>query len=165
MVQCSQYCTVHCSGAKEVFRTIAELKLEKQVHIYVGQERERLLKEMQEIFVEGNPQVWWLRLKYKPESYVFEVDEPWKEIRRFFDRDEEVYFIIEDADIFSEQLLCKAKISQVIEIVDNSEMLFEYNLISINYDRFMCETDHDEYLFIDRRGSGSSYATGISESG
>lgn len=50
MVQCSQYCTVHCSGAKEVFRTIAERKLEKQVHIYVGRERERLLKEMQENF-------------------------------------------------------------------------------------------------------------------
>ena len=155
MVWCSEDCTVHCSEAKEVFRTIAELKLEKEVHIYVGQERDRLLKEMQEIFVEGNPRVWWLSLKYKPERYVFEVNEPWKEIVRFFDKDEMVYFIIEDAYIFSEQMLCKAKISQVIEIVENSEMVFEYNLVSLNYDRFMCETDHDEYLFVNRSGEGN----------
>lgn len=129
---------------KEIGEAISNLKIEAKVKVFKGEEKKRILLKLQETFVNGNPRVWWLSLKYTPTSFVFEQEAPFREIVNFFDKEEEVWFVIEDDD----QLLYKTKISHVIDIIGDC-ICFEYNLISENYDRFLCETDHDEFLFID----------------
>lgn len=90
--------------------------------------------------------MWWLSLKYKPKSFIFDLEQPYKEIVNFFNKEEDVWFVVEDDN----QLLYKTKISYVIDIIGECSG-FEYNIISENHDRFLCENDHDEFLFIDLR--------------
>lgn len=131
---------------KEISEAISDLKIEEKVKIFTGEEKNSILLKLKEIFVSGDPRVWWLSLKYKPESFVFELKQSYKEIDNFFNKEEEVWFVVEE----DEQLLYRTKISYVIDIIGECSG-FEYNIISENYDRFLCENDHGEFLFIDLR--------------
>ena len=133
---------------KEISKAILDLKIKDKVKVFTGDEKNSILSKLQKIFVVGNPRVWWLSLKYKPISYVFEQKEQYKKIADFFDKEEEVWFVVEDEFNNNEQLLYKMKITYVIDIIGEC-MGFEYNIISEDYNRFLCETDHDEFLFID----------------
>ena len=134
---------------KEIREAISYLKIEKKVKIITGKEKNKILLKLQKIFVSGNPRVWWLSLKYRPVSFVFKQEKPYEKIVNFFDETEDVWFIVEDTD----QLLYKLKVSDVIDIIANCSY-FEYNIISETYDKFLCETDHNEFLYIDiSRGS------------
>lgn len=133
--------TIEC----EIKQVIKDLKLEKKVEIFVGEEREQILLKLKNIFVCGNPRVWWLSLKWKPRSLFFE-GETYKDLSNHFSEEEEVWFVIEE----DEQLLYRTKISCVISIIENCS-LFEYNVISKDLKRFICETDHDDILYIDLR--------------
>lgn len=135
----------------ELIEAISDLKIEDKVQKFTGEEKTRILFKLQEKFVSGNPRVWWLALKYKPTSFVFERQDPYKEIINFFDKEEEVWFVIEDEFNANEQILYKTKILYVIDIIEENYTYFEYNIISENHDRFLCQTDHDEILFIDLR--------------
>lgn len=134
----------------ELMEAISDLKIEDKVQKFTGEEKERILFKLQEKFVSGNPRVWWLALKYKPTSFFFERQDPHKEIVNFFDK-EEVWFVIEDEFNANEQILYKTKIRYVIDIIEENCTYFEYNIISENYDKFLCQTDHDDILFIDLR--------------
>lgn len=131
---------------EEIMEAILNLKIEDKVKAFRGQEKKNILLKLQEFFVNGNPRVWWLSLKYKPLTFIFKQEEPFREIVKFFNKEEDVWFVIED----DEQLLYKTKISHVIDIIGEC-ICFEYNIISENYDRFLCETDHGDFLFIDLR--------------
>lgn len=137
---------------QEVIGAIEILKIEDEVQLFTGEKRECILAELQEKFIVGNPRVWWLSLKHKPIVYSFVQEDPDEEfvyphekIIDFFDLEEIVWFVIED-----EPLLLKTTVSHVIEIIENC-IPFEYNLVSENYDRLLCETDHDDLLFVDLR--------------
>ena len=127
-------------------QSISILEKEDKVKIYVGQERKENLKKIQDIFVNGNPRVWWIALKYKTISFVFDQEEPYRRITDFFDAEENVWIIIED----DERILLKANVSDIIDIISECSY-FEYNIVSQNFDRYLCETDHNEMLFIDLR--------------
>lgn len=129
---------------EEIMESISNLKIQEKVKVIKGEEKKNILLEIQETFVNGNPRVWWLSLKYEPTSFVFKQEKPYKEIVNFFDKEEDVWFVIEDDN----QILLKTKISHVIDIIGDCTY-FEYNIISRNYDRFLCETDHGDFLFID----------------
>ena len=131
---------------KEIREAISILEIEDKVKIYVGQERKENLKKIQDIFVNGNPRVWWIALKYKTISFVFDQEEPYRRITDFFDAEESVWIIIED----DERILLKAIVSDIIDIISECSY-FEYNIVSQNFDRYLCETDHNEMLFIDLR--------------
>lgn len=131
---------------KEIREAISILEIEDKVKIYVGQERKENLKKIQDIFVNGNPRVWWIALKYKTISFVFDQEEPYRRITDFFDAEENVWIIIED----DERILLKANVSDIIDIISECSY-FEYNIVSQNFDRYLCETDHNEMLFIDLR--------------
>ena len=131
---------------KEIREAISILEIEDKVKIYVGQERKENLKKIQDIFVNGNPRVWWIALKYKTISFVFDKEEPYRRITDFFDAEENVWIIIED----DERILLKANVSDIIDIISECSY-FEYNIVSQNFDRYLCETDHNEMLFIDLR--------------
>ena len=135
----------------ELMEAISDLNIEDKVQKFTGEEKERILFKLQDKFVDGNPRVWWLALKHKPTSFIFERQDPYKEIVKFFDKEEEVWFVIEDEFNANEQILYKTKILYVIDIIEENYTYFEYNIISENYDRFLCQTDHDEILFIDLR--------------
>lgn len=129
---------------EEIMESISNLKIQEKVKVITGEEKKNILLEIQKTFVNGNPRVWWLSLKYKPTSFVFKQEKPYKKIVNFFDKEEDVWFVIENDD----QILLKTKISHVIDIIGDCTF-FEYNIISKNYDRFLCETDHGDFLFID----------------
>lgn len=129
----------------EINQAIEELKLEEKVEIFAGKEREKILLQLKSVFVRGNPRVWWLSLKWKTKSLFFE-GETYKDLINHFSEDEMVWFVIEE----DEQLLYRTKISYIISILENCS-LFEYNLISEDLKRFICETDHDDILYIDLR--------------
>ena len=61
-----------------------------------------------------------------------------------------MWLVIED----DEQLLYKTNISHIINIISECSY-FEYNIISQNFDRFLCENDHNEFLFVDLRNKSS----------
>ena len=130
---------------EEIMTAITNKKIEREVQVFTDEEKHIILKKIQEIFVCGNPRVWWLALKYKPKSYVFKGKESYKKIADFFDKEENVWFIIEE-----DRLLYKTKILYIIDIIADCSY-FEYYIISEKYDRFLCETDHGEFLFVDRR--------------
>ena len=138
------------SYEKEIKDAILNLEIEDKVEEFTGEERRSILQKIQDFFVIGNPRVWWLSLRYKPESFVFEQEEPYKKITDFFAGGEEVWLVIED----DKQLLYKTNISHIINIISECSY-FEYNIISQNFDRFLCETDHNEFLFIDLRNKCS----------
>lgn len=129
---------------EEIMESISNLKIQEKVKVITGEEKKNILLELQKTFVNGNPRVWWLSLKYEPTFLVFKQEKPYKEIVNFFDKEEDVWFVIENDD----QILLKTKISHVIDIIGDC-IYFEYNIISKNYDRFLCETDHGDFLFID----------------
>lgn len=131
---------------EQISEAISDLKSEEKIKIFTGEEKNSILLKLKGIFVNGDPRVWWLSLKYRPEFFVFELEQPYKEIVHFFDKEEDVWFVIED----DEQLLYKTKILYVIDIIGECSV-FEYNIISENYDRFLCENDHGAFLFIDLR--------------
>lgn len=133
---------------KEINEAISSLKIEEKVKIFEGEKKREFLQKMQDFFVVGNPRVWWLSLKYKPVTFVFEQEDSYKRITDFFGEDEEVWWVIED----EEQLLYKTNISHIINIISECSY-FEYNIITQNYDRFLCENDHNEILFIDLRNN------------
>lgn len=131
---------------KEIREAISDLKIEEKVKVFTGDEKYSILLKLKESFVSGNPRVWWLSLKYRPKSFIFKLEQPYKKIVNFFNKEEDVWFVVEDDN----QLLYKTKILYVIDIIGECSC-FEYNIISENYDRFLCENDHGEFLFIDLR--------------
>lgn len=138
------------SYEKEIKDAISNLEIEDKIEEFTGEERRSILQKIQNFFVIGNRRVWWLSLRYKPESFVFEQEEPYKNITDFFAGEEEVWLVIED----DEQLLYKTNISHIINIISECSY-FEYNIISQNFDRFLCENDHNEFLFVDLRNKSS----------
>lgn len=135
---------------EEIREAISVLKIEEEVKVFTGEEKNRILIRLKEIFVKGNPRVWWLSLKYKPQFFVFEEKYPYKKIVDFFNEKEDAWFVVEDEYNNGDQLLYKTKISYVIDIIGECSG-FEYNIISDNFDRFLCENDHGAFLFIDHR--------------
>ena len=131
---------------KEISDAISSLKIEDKVKIFTAEQKREVLQKIQAFFVVGNPRVWWLSLKYKPVTFIFEQENSYKRITDFFGEEEEVWLVIED----EEQLLYKTNISCIINIISECSY-FEYNIITQNFDRFLCENDHDEFLFIDLR--------------
>ena len=131
----------------EIREAILHLKIEEKVKEYKGEERKRILKKIKEVFVSEDPRVWWLSLKYIPKSFVFEQEMPYKEITRFFSAEEDIWFVVEDMDA-NDQLLYKTKVSHVIDIISNCSG-FEYNIVSENCEKYLCENDHNEFLYID----------------
>jgi len=130
----------------EIRRAITDLKIEEKVKEYFGAERKAIIQKLKDIFVNGEPRVWWLSLKHIPRSFAFIQDEPYKEIAGFFKSEEEVWFVVEDADN-DDQLLYKTSVSNVIDIISACSY-FEYNIVSENCDKLLCENDHDEFLYI-----------------
>ena len=130
---------------KEVNEAIANYKIENEVIVFKGDEKESILQSLQDIFVIGNPRAWWLSLKDKPTSYICNDEQSYKYIKNFFKEEEEVWFIVED----DECLLYKTKIINVINIIGDCSF-FEYNIISKDYRKFLCENDHGEFLYIRR---------------
>jgi len=125
-------------------QAILNLKIEDKVKVFTGEEKNSILLKLKEFFVIGEPRVWWLSLKYTPKCFVFKQEYPYKEIVNFFDEKEDVWFIIED----NAQLLYKTKVSHVVDIISECSY-FEYNIISKDYNKFLCENDHDQFLYID----------------
>lgn len=130
----------------EIMEAIINLNIENEVKVFTGEEKEHILSKLQEIFVTGNPRVWWLSLKYKPISFIIEEPDSisYKRIADFFDKEEVVWFVVED----DARLLYRTKVSHVVDIIGQCRF-FEYNIISKNLERFLCETEHDEFLYID----------------
>ena len=133
----------------EIREAIQYLEIEEKVKEYKSEERKRILQKIKEVFVRGDPRVWWLSLKYVPKSFVFEQEFPYMEIARFFDEKEALWFIIEDIGD-DDQLLYKTSVSNVIDIISNCAF-FEYNVVSENCEKYLCENDHNEFLYIDIR--------------
>ncbi|MBQ2802443.1 MAG: hypothetical protein IJF07_00925 [Lachnospiraceae bacterium] len=75
----------HGEIVSDIYDTIEVLHLKEEVQILEGEERRQVLQNLQDIFVEGNPRVWWLSLKYQPRTYVFDEERPWLHITDFFD--------------------------------------------------------------------------------
>jgi hypothetical protein len=131
----------------EIREAIIELKIENKVKAFSGEKKNNILLKLKSIFVRGDPRVWWLSLKYKPTSYVFEEQLAYKKINYFFNENDDVWFVAED-DVYDEPLLYKTKVSFVIDIIGGCTG-FEYNIISENCEKYLCENDHGEFLYID----------------
>lgn len=71
---------------KEINEAISSLKIEEKVKIFEGEKKREFLQKMQDFFVVGNPRVWWLSLKYKPVTFVFEQEDSYKRITDFLER-------------------------------------------------------------------------------
>ena len=135
---------------KEINEAMAYLSINDEVTVFSGRQKENLLSHLQSQFVIENPRVWWLSLKYQATAYDFDGD--YKQITQFFDKNEKVWFIVED----DECLLYQIKVSNIIDIIGECSC-FEYYLISENEKRFLCETDHGVFLYVDREKNKNNF--------
>jgi hypothetical protein len=129
----------------EIKSAIEALDLKSQVAFFEADPKEKVIIEIKDIFVFENPRVWWLSLKYKPQSLKFDdYQYQYKNIINFFDENEIVWFIVEDDEL----ILLKLKAKDIIKIISECSY-FEYYIISLDKTRFLCENDHNEFLYID----------------
>lgn len=134
---------------QEIMEAIQNLNIQDKVRVIKGEEKDHMLSRFHSIYVVGEPRVWWLSLKYKPDIFSFEEDGAlsFQRIADFFDSEEEVWFVVED-EFRDDQLLYKAKVRHILAVIGDCSC-FEYNIVSENGERFLCETDHDMFLYID----------------
>jgi hypothetical protein len=128
----------------ELINAIQELCISNQVFEIIGDEKYAVMEEIKNKFVVGNPRVWWLSFKKKPQNYVFDDEFQYRRIVDFFNYDEWCYFIAE----LNELHVFKLSIKNVINII-NECSFFEYYIISTDLIRLLCETDHGDLLFIE----------------
>lgn len=125
----------------EILDAIKILKLENEffeIHDY------ELLKTIQDIFVIGNPRVWWLSLKFVPAKLSGQNEFEYIEISKYFDQDSICYFITELDEIH----VFQSKIKFIGEVIGECSF-FEYYVVDDKKEKFVCETDHGDLLYID----------------
>lgn len=103
-----------------------------------------LLKKIQAIFVHNNPGVWWLSLKYSPSKLIAKNEFEYLEISNYLDAESSCYFIAE----LDHTHLFKSKVKHVQDVIGECSF-FEYYVIDKKIEKFMCETDHGDLLYID----------------
>jgi hypothetical protein len=127
----------------ELINAIQELGIADQVSELTGDNKTSILKEIMEKFVDGNPRVWWLSFKKKPQNYIFEDEFQYKRIVHFFNDNEICYFVTELNDLH----IFKTSIKNIIDMI-NECSFFEYYIVNLNLTDLLCETDHGDLLFI-----------------
>lgn len=125
----------------EILDAVKILKLEKEfveIHNY------ELLKTIQNVFVIGNPRVWWLSLKFVPIKLAVQNEFEYLEISKYFDQNSVCYFITELDDIH----VFQTKIKFLQDVISECSF-FEYYVVDEKMEKFICETDHGDLLHID----------------
>lgn len=126
----------------EIKDAIKALRLEREIKEYFNDEKDKIINKIKYKFVSGNPRVWWLSLKYKPKNFIYTDNYQYRRIGELLN-EEECFFIpeLEDIHVF------ETKVQYVIKIIENSSF-FEYYIVNKSITKFLCETDHGDFLFI-----------------
>ena len=97
-------------------------------------------------FVDGNPRVWWLRLKKKPRTVDTDNSEDFHYLRENWPHtDDSCYFIPENEK--NHPIIFNATLEGVIKVLGNSSF-FEYYLVGKQFDWLLIENDHNELLIV-----------------
>lgn len=128
----------------EIQDAIGVLNLKNKIHEITNDD---LLKLIQNRFVKGNPRVWWLSFKFPFQQVKVEKEDfEYLEISNYFDKDEECYFICE----LNQIRMFKSKIKHIQDVIGECSF-FEYYVVNLDLTRLICETDHGDLLYIDKR--------------
>ncbi len=127
----------------ELISAIQCLCISGQVFEIVGDEKYYVIEQIKNKFVVGDPRVWWLSFKKKPQNFIFDDEFQYKRIVDFFNENDNCYFITELNDLH----VFKLSIRNVINIIDECSF-FEYYIVSLDLACLLCETDHGDLLFI-----------------
>ena len=105
-------------------------------------EAKNIFEKAKDIFVVGNPRVWWLSLKYPFNSFPYEDAKGYENLRKYIPNEKSFWFIPEIEDnLFVAEVTIIA-----IEKLIGECSFFEYNLVGKKYDWLIAENDHNEIL-------------------
>jgi hypothetical protein len=107
-------------------------------------EAAEVVRKAMAVFVEGNPRVWWLKLKNR-RTKIPVADDNVDYLDTVFPKDQpRCYFIPEnDAKVMR---VFDATLRGVKTVVKNSNGSFEYNLVGHGFDWLICENEHGELI-------------------
>lgn len=112
---------------------------------------DRLLEKIKNIFVVGDPRVWWLSFKNKPDLLTSNDEEEYLELTKYFSRDEECYFIAE----LDELHIFQSRIDIIVNLISECSF-FEYYVIDNRLTKLICETEHGDLLLVKSKGSNET---------
>lgn len=105
---------------------------------------EKVVREVREVFVDGNPRVWWLSLK-RPFKSVSSVDISILDVLPT--KGDKVWFIPET----DQNLLPVYDLRpEEVELIRRNCPLFEYYVTDKLYRWIVIETDHDKFIICNR---------------
>jgi hypothetical protein len=104
-------------------------------------------------FVNDNPRALWEGFKYRPISIDTEGDYPYLKLPSLFSKDEELLLVVDDNNV--EYHVLKGQIDSIMLFIEDCEGLDEYYLVSEDWNRIICENDHDQLLYLDLKSVDS----------
>lgn len=127
---------------------ISKAVLENSINLRKIEEEEKdeILTNIKNNFVVGNPRALWLSLKYKPESIQFTEEYPYLKLKDILASDEDYILLIDEDNEFFHTFIGRR--DSIIKLIEECIGLDEYYIINSCYTIFICETDHDELLYI-----------------
>lgn len=130
---------------QEIIRIASNDRME--LSVIRGSEKDEILNRIKSVFVLGEPRAFWLSFRYFATLLEYDQDYPYLKLAQLVDRSENLYFLIDD---FNERYhLLEGKIQEIVFFIEDCEGLDEYYVISSDFQRLICENDHDELLYID----------------
>jgi hypothetical protein len=110
-----------------------------------------LLEKIKNIFTDGDPRVWWLSLKNKPDLLSSKNEEEYLELTKYFSNDEECYFIAE----LDELHLFQSRIDNIVNLIGECSF-FEYYVVDNRLTKLICETEHGDLLMVKSNNSNGN---------
>ena len=124
---------------QELLRCIESLDARETIQELGGDVLDRIKNR----FVLGNPRVWWLSFRFPPKEHHYYDDYQYKRISCFLNNEDFCYFIAE-LDVTH---IFKARVADVVFIIGECSF-FEYYVVSMDLKKFICETEHGDFLEI-----------------
>lgn len=128
----------------EIYAWIQEAALERNLSLAPMGPRasKEIVDKAKQIFVEGEPRVWWLSLS-KPHRSISSAAISMLDV---LGSGTSLWFIPETEE---DELLAYDTTSDVVEILRNNCPLFEYYVVDKNFQSLLIETDHDQFVLCD----------------
>ena len=108
--------------------------------------KDELIKKIQEAFVLGNPRAWWMHLKRKPKVLHCENDNGYLRLNELVPSSvSDVWFVVDEDN--ENKYLFYVPFNTVPDIVRECRY-FEYYIVSHDLSWMLVENDHGDLLFV-----------------
>lgn len=134
------------SNLKEEIKRIV-IETENTLTLILDGDHGEIIQSIRENFIQSNPRALWEGFKHEPIPVDTEGDYPHLKLSDLVAENELLYLIIDVSN--EEYFIIQGYIRSIIYLIEDCSGLDEYYIVSNDMQRIICETDHDELLYID----------------